>query len=249
MQWNCACNTGAANAGIDFSGSLTSWRSDSDSCGWRCSDHMSEAGLKSFARSFDAFTIQKIPRFEKRRHLWIFAQLDQSRSCSSHKSIIHFTPLRGDSGTSRCYRALEFEEVRNLQALWCCFQIWNNLILKRAPGMQIRGLKFQSSISNSRELELTNLLGLVLGCIEAKICKEILVGKLSPRSTQCTPLHRFGIESRSRGIRLGEEIYENKHWENEKNGDSFTKYLFAKKCWRFLAETLRLKNGAKECVV
>ena len=33
-------------------------------------------------------------------------------------------------------------------------------------------------------------LGLVLSCIEAKICKKICVGKLSPRSTQCTPLHR-----------------------------------------------------------
>ena len=35
-----------------------------------------------------------------------------------------------------------------------------------------------------------NLTGLVLGCIEAKFCKKICVGKLSPRSTQCTPLHR-----------------------------------------------------------
>ena len=33
------------------------------------------------------------------------------------------------------------------------------------------------------------------GCIEAKFCKKICVGKLSPRSTKCTPLHRFGIES------------------------------------------------------
>ena len=37
--------------------------------------------------------------------------------------------------------------------------------------------------------------GLVLGCIEAKFFKQILVririvGKLSPRSAQCTPLHR-----------------------------------------------------------
>ena len=35
-----------------------------------------------------------------------------------------------------------------------------------------------------------NLTGLVLGCIEAKFCKKICVWKLSPRSTQCTPLHR-----------------------------------------------------------
>ena len=39
-----------------------------------------------------------------------------------------------------------------------------------------------------------NLEGLVLGCIDADFCKLIRVGKLSPRSTQCTPLHRFGIE-------------------------------------------------------
>ena len=44
------------------------------------------------------------------------------------------------------------------------------------PGGSVRG-------------ERANLKGLVLGCIEAKFCKKICVGKLSPRSTQCTPLH------------------------------------------------------------
>ena len=38
--------------------------------------------------------------------------------------------------------------------------------------------------------ERANSTGLVLGCIDADFCKEICVGKLSPRSTQCTPLHR-----------------------------------------------------------
>ena len=38
-----------------------------------------------------------------------------------------------------------------------------------------------------------NLAGLVLGCIEAKSCKKICVGKLSPRSTQCTTLHSSAI--------------------------------------------------------
>ena len=38
-----------------------------------------------------------------------------------------------------------------------------------------------------------NLTGLVLGCIKAKFCKKICVGKLSPRSTQCTPLHSSAI--------------------------------------------------------
>ena len=46
---------------------------------------------------------------------------------------------------------------------------------------------------------------LVIGCIEAKFCKKICVGKLSPRSTQCTPLHRFGIESQKPGKPWGEK--------------------------------------------
>ena len=43
--------------------------------------------------------------------------------------------------------------------------------IENSPGLRIRGSKYQSSNSNSQELELTDLLGLVLGCIEAKICK------------------------------------------------------------------------------
>ena len=43
--------------------------------------------------------------------------------------------------------------------------------MQSSAGLQIRGSKFQSSNSNSRELELTNWLGLVLGCIEANFCK------------------------------------------------------------------------------
>ena len=60
-----------------------------------------------------------------------------------------------------------------------------------------------------------NLSGLVFGCIEAKVCKyfskySILVGKLSPRSTQCTPLHRFGIESQKTRKTMGGE----RSWSN-----------------------------------
>ena len=35
--------------------------------------------------------------------------------------------------------------------------------------------------------------------------RELLFGKLSPRSTQCTPLHRFGIESQKPGKPWGEK--------------------------------------------
>ena len=41
--------------------------------------------------------------------------------------------------------------------------------------------------------ERANFTRLVLGCIEAKFCKWRLMWKLSPKSAQCTPLHRFLI--------------------------------------------------------
>ena len=41
--------------------------------------------------------------------------------------------------------------------------------------------------------------GLVLGCIEAKFAGKYSLEKLSPRSTQCTPLNRFGIHIRKLG--------------------------------------------------
>ena len=53
-------------------------------------------------------------------------------------------------------------------------------LLSVAPGGSVRG-------------EEANLAGLVLSCIEAKFRKKICVGKLSPRSTQCTPLHGSAI--------------------------------------------------------
>ena len=43
---------------------------------------------------------------------------------------------------------------------------------------------------NNIECFPPNFEGLVLGCIDADFCKQILVGKPSPRSTQCIPLHR-----------------------------------------------------------
>ena len=50
-----------------------------------------------------------------------------------------------------------------------------------------RGLRTRM---NNIEYFSPNFDGLVLGCIDADFCKQIRVGKLSPRSTQCTPLHR-----------------------------------------------------------
>ena len=60
------------------------------------------------------------------------------------------------------------------------------------PGGSVRG-------------ERANLKGLVNGCIEAKICIKICLEKLLPRSTQCTHLHRFGIESPKPGKPWGEK--------------------------------------------
>ena len=47
--------------------------------------------------------------------------------------------------------------------------------------------------------ERANFAGLVLGCIEGKFRKKICGLKLSPRSAQCTHLHRFGIQIQKRG--------------------------------------------------
>ena len=44
--------------------------------------------------------------------------------------------------------------------------------------------------TTENDFRTRNLTRLVLCCIEAKFRKKICVGKLSPRSTQCTPLHR-----------------------------------------------------------
>ena len=55
------------------------------------------------------------------------------------------------------------------------------LVQHREPGESVRG-------------ERANFTRLVMSCIEAKFCKKICVRKISPRSTQCTPSHRFGID-------------------------------------------------------
>ena len=57
----------------------------------------------------------------------------------------------------------------------------------------------ESSKYRNNKILPANFTGLVLGCIEAKFCKSILVGKLSQRFTQCTPLHRFGFHNRKLG--------------------------------------------------
>ena len=59
-----------------------------------------------------------------------------------------------------------------------------------SPGESVRG-------------ERANLNGLVLGCIDAKFCNKICFEKLSPRSTQCTPLHRSLTSNRPEPSRQG----------------------------------------------
>ena len=52
------------------------------------------------------------------------------------------------------------------------------------PGGSVRG-------------ERANFTRLVLGCIEAECCNQIFVGKLSPRSTQYTSVHRSFFQTYS----------------------------------------------------
>ena len=65
-----------------------------------------------------------------------------------------------------------------------------------------------------------NFTGLVLGCIEAKFCKKICVWKLSPRSTQSTPLHRSLISKFSSILHFSKVA------------------IFFCKCWCFFAKSM-----------
>ena len=73
-----------------------------------------------------------------------------------------------------------------------------------------------SRSSIGRTAARANLTGLVLGCIEANFCKKICVGKLSPRSTQRTPLHSSVISL----------LYQNFAQFRKKSSN------FSKKCFR-----------------
>ena len=58
------------------------------------------------------------------------------------------------------------------------------------PAMQHNGQENEGKPGTSVHGERTNFTGHVLGYFEADFCNQIFVGKLSPRSTKCTPLHR-----------------------------------------------------------
>ena len=95
--------------------------------------------------------------------------------CLRHVHVLEFVRL--------CVRADVVEiEVRYLRHHGCHVLLLE--LHRLVPGRSVRG-------------EQANLTGLVLGWIEAKCCKKtcvgICVGKLSPRSTQCTPLHSSKI--------------------------------------------------------
>ena len=72
------------------------------------------------------------------------------------------------------------------------FVYLQNSIRFEFRNFKVQSSKFKFKFPRARTYEM---IGLVLGCIEAKFCKWILLGNLLPRSTRCTPLHRFGIES------------------------------------------------------
>ena len=56
-----------------------------------------------------------------------------------------------------------------------------------------RAVRHENEPGGSVRGERANFTRLVLVCIEADLCNQIFVGKLSPRSTQYSPLHRSEI--------------------------------------------------------
>ena len=91
-------------------------------------------------------------------------------------------------------------------------------------------------------LDRANLTRLVLGCIEAKFCNKICVGIFLPRSTKCTPLHRFGIESQKPGKPGGEKnlVQPRENWpgEAQKQPQPATHYYLRARS----EESLRIRN-------
>ena len=63
--------------------------------------------------------------------------------------------------------------------------------MRRARASCYTSLSACCLTTTENDFRTRNFTRLVLCCIEAKFCKKIFVGKLSPRSTECTPLHRL----------------------------------------------------------
>ena len=68
-----------------------------------------------------------------------------------------------------------------------------NLTLQKIHAAKIQLTLVLHQPGGSVRGERANFTSLVLLCIKAKFCNKICVGKLSQRSTQCTPLHSCRI--------------------------------------------------------
>ena len=84
------------------------------------------------------------------------------------------TPRRVGAGGSRGVRAV---------ACAAC-----QAAARPAPSTRGRTGSFTGTIRTATNFAIPT--APMLLCIEAKFCNKICVGKLSPKSTQCTPLHR-----------------------------------------------------------
>ena len=72
------------------------------------------------------------------------------------------------------------------EAVWSP-RLFEYTVMVAEHGREGHGQLQRSEVNDSGQANFT---GLVLGCIEADFCKKICVRKLSPRSTQYSPLHR-----------------------------------------------------------
>ena len=137
----------------------------------------------------------------------------ESASPKSDIAGLFWTPLQPCSTLSVSGRVKHYYGATLKQLLSCINEIYNYCIAHNStrsvwipskdsaaqPAAVVRhplasrapaGSRSCSSPGGSVRGERANFTRLVISCIEAKCCKKISVGKLSPRSTQCTPLHR-----------------------------------------------------------
>ena len=101
----------------------------------------------------------------------------------------------------------------------CCRPAWRRVPHPQGPergwgskaaGQRARALalveRFDIEPYSDFSFKWSNFMRLVLCCIKIKFCNKIFVGKLSPRSTQCTPLHRSLISKFSLKFSSAEKL-------------------------------------------
>ena len=78
-----------------------------------------------------------------------------------------------------------------MKTIWSEWKLAKSKYMKKTSKLIM--IRTGSQMKNNAHGERANSTRLVLGCIEAEFWNQLFVGKLSPRSTQCTPFYSSQI--------------------------------------------------------